>query len=139
MERSQKNPQKLLKCEVCCRVFKANSYLKIHMNKNNCRKTLECDVCPQVMKNFQAFQAHKKLYCQRQFAEHKCEMCLEIFLTSSILKKHVMFVPNLSPGLNVECGDSYENAIRLHNHKKSHLSKPNPCLVCPESGKLCIN
>ena len=90
MERSQKNPQKLLKCEVCCRVFKANSYLKIHMNKNNCRKTLECDVCPQVMKNFQAFQAHKKLYCQRQFAEHKCEMCLEIFLTSSILKKHVM-------------------------------------------------
>ena len=72
-----KNSQKLLKCEVCCRVFKTNSYLKIIMNKNNCRKTLECDVCPQVMKNFQAFQAHKKLYCQT-------------------------FVPNLSPGLNVE-------------------------------------
>ena len=50
----------------------------------------------------------------------------------------ITFVPNLSPGLNVECGDSSENAIRLYNHKKSHLPKLNPCLVCPECGKLCI-
>ena len=66
---------------------------------------------------------------------------MKIFLTSSILKKHVKnnICTEPKPWTKCgECGDSFENAIRLNNHKKSHLPKPNPCLVCPSAGNFVL-
>jgi len=106
------------------------------MRKESCRKGVyECDICPKVLKNFQAFQAHKK-YCAKQFKEHKCLECSKIFITASLLQRHIQNQVCTKPLKKCEvCGGCFASGESFFKHQKTHIKKEIFRHTCSECGK----
>ncbi|XP_059223045.1 transcription factor grauzone-like [Stomoxys calcitrans] len=112
------NAPQQLKCEVCCKVYRLESYLKIHIRKFHTSKG-----------GAKNANGNKKLE-----AKYRCSKCLKGFATKTRLNKHNCDVhkPKIFECNICEKSCSHPNALR--EHLASHTrNKTHACSICQET------
>lgn len=127
---------KLLKCEICDKIFRSNAALNYHV-KTHLRILLDAPhECPYCRKSFYTdtnLKQHIRIV-HSQIKRHTCELCDKPFATLDHLKKHVLSQhQNERKHICHICAKSFTQLCHLKQHLTIHTTgKTHQCLKCKE-------
>lgn len=127
---------KLLKCEICDKIFRSNAALNYHV-KTHLRIFLdaphECPYCRKAFYTDTNLKQHIRVI-HSQIKRHTCELCDKPFATLDHLKKHVLSQhQNERKHVCHICAKSFTQLCHLKQHLAIHTTgKTQQCLKCEE-------
>ncbi|XP_011207448.2 zinc finger protein 883 [Bactrocera dorsalis] len=127
---------KLLKCEICDKIFRSNAALNYHV-KTHLRIFLdaphECPYCRKTFYTDTNLKQHIRVV-HSQIKRHTCELCDKPFATLDHLKKHVLSQhQNERKHICHICAKSFTQLCHLKQHLAIHTTgKTHQCLKCEE-------
>ncbi|XP_076987639.1 uncharacterized protein LOC143659028 [Tamandua tetradactyla] len=151
------NGEKPYQCEVCCKVFRKDSYLQAHQRIHTGDKPYKCDVCDKNFGRNCYLQAHQSVHtgekpykcviCGKDFTRvsglqdhqrvhtgekpYKCEICSKGFRWRACLQTHQRDHAGEKPYKCETCGKDFNRISNLHAHQRVHTGeKPYKCVTC---------
>uniref|UniRef100_A0A0A1X1N4 Zinc finger protein 26 n=1 Tax=Zeugodacus cucurbitae TaxID=28588 RepID=A0A0A1X1N4_ZEUCU len=127
---------KLLKCEICDKIFRSNAALNYHV-KTHLRIFLdaphECPFCKKPFYTDINLKQHIRVV-HSQIKRHTCELCDKPFATLDHLKKHVLSQhQNERKHICHICAKSFTQLCHLKQHLAIHTTgKSHQCLKCED-------
>ena len=121
----------LFKCNICDKIYKNKSGLKLHQYSHRDDRPFVCKVCGAGYKYALSLKEHTRRHKNEK--PYVCEKCLVGFTTCTGLKEHRRWHSGIREFQCETCGKSYIRKCQLKSHERSHTGEMP--FLCKQCGK----
>lgn len=118
-------------CEICGKTFGRSEYLTVHRKRHN-ERYYQCDLCSKNYICNAELKVHKQRIHSNKRLGVKCNICDQIFASTSSLKSHENEEHTKRYFKCIQCDYMSYSSLAIKVHQYQHTGKPYKCPLCPK-------
>ncbi|CAG9804863.1 unnamed protein product [Chironomus riparius] len=125
------NNQRAFQCDICDKIFKDKTKLKLHREIHTDQRNVICQQCGKGFKTMNCLRNHKRTHLAERIL-YGCDQCEKKYTQKVQLKKHIEIVHMNRRDFNCTiCGASFGTKSVLKMHMLSHSDvRSEECGIC---------
>ncbi|KAF2347242.1 Zinc finger C2H2-type [Trinorchestia longiramus] len=121
-------------CKFCPKVFETKHGLNSHSKQHSVKTPCSCKVCGKSFKSLTCLKLHNLAHKKPERLQHKCEVCGQLYVYRSLLKRHMETHSATEPKYSCQvCMQKFIWKSSMVSHYKTHVPKKYECKLCPLS------